>query len=208
MSRPSKIALRAVTIALPLLIPAAAHAETKTASTAPAGAQTDNNPTAVSVDRPAAPAAPKPEREAKNSIYAEGAGPGLFYSINYDRTISDFAVRLGIGYIGVSANAADGSAGASASFTTIPVTVSYLGIGSATHIFELGAGASILHMSAGAHALGVEADGSATTALGTLIIGYRMQPADGGFMLRTGISPVFGHGIFLPWPYLALGGTF
>jgi hypothetical protein len=49
---------------------------------------------------------------------------------------------------------------------------------------------------------------SATVFLGHTVIGYRLQPPDGGFMLRTGLSPVFGKGVVLPWPYIALGGTF
>jgi hypothetical protein len=42
------------------------------------------------------------------------------------------------------------------------------------------------------------------------VVGYRFQPPGGGFVLRTGLSPVFaGSSIpVLPWPYLALGGAF
>jgi hypothetical protein len=147
------------------------------------------------------------ERTANNSLYAEGLGPGLIYSLNYDRTFGDFAARIGFGYFSLSATA--GSSSASVSYLTVPMTVSYLGIGSKKHIFELGAGASILHVGAGASSFGVESSSSsATEVLPVGIIGYRMQPADGGFMLRTGISPVVAGGSVLPWPYIALGGTF
>ena len=47
----------------------------------------------------AAPAATPPsdadERTAKNAIYIEGLGPGLFYSLNYERAFSDVSARIG-----------------------------------------------------------------------------------------------------------------
>jgi len=147
------------------------------------------------------------ERSAQNSVYIEGLGPGLFYSLNYDRTFGDFAGRVGFSYIsvGASTNSSEGHA----SLTTIPLTLSYIGIGSKKNIFELGAGATIVHAGAGFSSLGADSQSSSTTfLLGDLIFGYRLQPPDGGFMLRTGLSPIYGHGIFIPWPYLALGGTF
>jgi hypothetical protein len=154
-------------------------------------------------------AAPSGERTANNSLYIEGLGPGIFYSMNYDRTFGDFAGRVGFSYISVSASS--GTANAHASFMTIPLTLSYLGIGSKKHIFEIGAGATIVHVGAGGSAFAVDeknGSASATAVLGDLIFGYRMQPPDGGFLLRAGISPIFGGGSFIPLPYIALGGTF
>src|SRR6266478_1994358 len=43
------------------------------------------------------------ERTALNGLYVEGLGPGFFYSFNYDRIISDVALRIGIGYVSISA---------------------------------------------------------------------------------------------------------
>ena len=157
-----------------------------------------------------APGAPV-ERTANNSIYAEGLGPGLLYSINYDRTFDDFAGRIGFGYVSLSASS--GSASAHAEMITVPITVSYLGIGSKKHMFEVGAGATILHVGAGASTFAADASEtasrSATKVLGAIILGYRLQPPDGGFLLRAGLSPIIGAAsAVLPWPYLALGGTF
>jgi hypothetical protein len=147
------------------------------------------------------------ERTAFNGIYVEGLGPGFFYSLNYDRVISDIALRLGIGYISVAASA--GQSSAHAYFLTLPFDINYIGIGSKKHIFEIGGGATVVAVGAGASSLGVDSQNeSATKVFGHLNIGYRLQPPEGGFMLRTGLSPIIGSGVFLPWPYIALGATF
>ncbi|HEX9622145.1 MAG TPA: hypothetical protein VF989_18495 [Polyangiaceae bacterium] len=154
------------------------------------------------------------ERTANNSIYIEGLGPGLLYSLNYDRAFNDLAVRIGFGYLSLSASAVDenGVTTANASIITVPLTASYIGIGE-THVFEVGGGVTLMHFGAGISAPGVDdSTASATVAVGTLIIGYRLQPKDGGFNFRVGVSPLLGIGAdsfgFLPWPYLSLGGTF
>ncbi len=147
------------------------------------------------------------ERTALNSLYVEGLGPGFFYAFNYERIVSDIAIRAGIGYLSISASSGTGDS-ASAYWLSIPLDINYIGIGSKKHIFELGAGATIVSVGAGASSLGVESSGSATLVYGHMNIGYRLQPPTGGFMLRTGISPIIGSGVFLPWPYIALGATF
>jgi hypothetical protein len=171
-----------------------------------------------------APAPPPPvesqeERTANNALYLEGLGPGLIYSVNYDRTFGDFAARVGFGYISVSATATSSTGmtqeTASASLFTIPITLSYLGIGSKQNMLELGLGATILHAGAGATTFDVNssttANGSATLVLPDAIIGYRFQPPHGGFLFRAGLSPIViaaGSIPVFPWPYVALGGTF
>lgn len=173
---------------------------------------------------PAAPQYPAPyeappegerEREANNSIYVEGLGPGLLYSVNYERILGDFALRGGFGYVslGASVNDGMGSGGSSrASLITVPLTATYIGIGSKKHIFELGGGITVVHVGAGVDTFATDesksASASATEFLGHFVFGYRLQPPEGGFMLRTGISPIFGGGVVIPLPYIALGGTF
>jgi len=148
------------------------------------------------------------ERTALNGLYFEFLGPAILYSINYDRVISDFALRVGFGYVSLSASTS--SAQAHAYFATFPFDVNYIGIGSKKHMFEIGGGATVLLVGQGASLVGVDSNDSAsqTAVYGHLNIGYRLQPPHGGFMLRTGISPLIGSGGFLPWPYVALGGTF
>jgi hypothetical protein len=161
-------------------------------------------------------APPDDERTANNAIYAEGLGPGLYYSINYDRSFGDFAARVGFGYLSVSASSSSGGTEqtASASFFSIPITLSYLGIGSKQNMLELGAGATILHLGAGGSGFDTSSSStssaSATFVLPVGMVGYRFQPPGGGFVLRAGISPIFAGSTIpvLPLPYLALGGAF
>lgn len=149
------------------------------------------------------------ERTAFNNIFVEGLGPGLWYSFNYERIISDIGIRAGIGYLAVSSGVSSTGQSASAYFVTVPVDVNYIGIGSKKHIFEIGGGFTFLAVGAGGSGFGQDSTGSSATAVvGHLNLGYRMQPPSGGFLLRTGISPIFGRGVFLPWPYIALGAAF
>ena len=153
------------------------------------------------------PAADGP-RTANNALYVELLGAGFFYSLNYDRSFGPIAARVGFGYIGISGRAADGST-ASVAFVTVPVGLTYTGIGSKKHMFEIGAGATIIHVGAGVTSFGLEGKNeSATGAIFYPTLGYRLQPPDGGFFLRTGVDVLTGSGVFLPWPYVGLGGTF
>jgi hypothetical protein len=135
-------------------------------------------------------------REAKNAIYLDLAGPGLFYSINYDReVIPDLAVRIGLSYLSVGASTGDGTNSVSAKFSylAIPITASYLGIGSKSNMLELGGGPVIMNLSGSGFVESddekVAAGGSYTTLALTALAGYRHQPEDGGFVFRIGASP-------------------
>jgi hypothetical protein len=158
------------------------------------------------------------DREAKNAIYLDLLGPGLFYSINYDRVITpDLSARIGFSYLGFGASASDGSgtttASAEFSYWAVPITVSYMGIGSTSNMFEVGGGGAIMNISGSgiveSSDESAEAGASFTTFALTALAGYRHQPADGGFVFRIGLSPeyVLGAG-FLPWGYLSLGAAF
>lgn len=161
----------------------------------------------------APPAGPEKERSAKNVVYVEGLGAGLLYSINYERVIGDFSPRVGFSYYSVSASAttSSGTTSASASLMAFPITVSYLGIGSLNHMFEVGAGATIISASAGAGGFNHDASSSSgVIVFPDVLLGYRFQPADGGFFFKGGIDALIGGSIIpvLPWPYISLGGTF
>jgi hypothetical protein len=154
-------------------------------------------------------------RDANNSFFLEAGGPGLLYSVNYERVLeNDFGLRVGFSYTSFSASA--GSASASASFMAIPVIASYLGLREGNHILELGGGATAVYFN-GAGSSGVVAgSGSGLTALGTAMIGYRRQPVNGGFQFRVGLEALVGKGLsfsnpdpnsfgVLPWMYMSLG---
>ncbi len=198
----------------------------------PAAAQ-EADPAAGAEDPPvadtpakAAPSEDAMKLEAKrapNSIYAEGLGAGFLYSINYERlVIEDLGVRAGFSYVSVGASATAGgeTSSVSASLTTIPVTVSYLGVGSKHHMLELGGGASFSFASGTASSVGRTTSGSGMAVLPDLMVGYRMHPVDGaGFNFRVGAMAFFGNGLgfsdtdpnafgVLPWMYLSLGASF
>jgi hypothetical protein len=205
-----------ISLAAGLLVAASASADSATPS-APAAAPAPSAP-AADAPAPSLNQSDEEQRTANNALYAEGLGPGLFYSINYERSFSDFAGRIGFGYVSVSAGASDSTGQvqetASASFITVPITVSYLGIGSKRNMLELGAGATIFHVGAGGSTFesksSSSANESATFVLPVAVVGYRYMPPSGGFLFRAGVSPIFAGSSLpvLPWPYLALGGAF
>jgi hypothetical protein len=173
----------------------------------------------ASVDTAQSPSAPATSkgREAKNALYLDLGGPGLLYSINYDRMLTeDLSARIGFSYLsyGVSAGAGDANASAEFSYFAIPLTASYLGIGSESNMLELGGGPVIVNFSGSgileAEEQSAEVDASYTMLALTGMVGYRHQPADGGFVFRIGASPmkVFGVSYIIPEGYLSLGAAF
>lgn len=164
-----------------------------------------------------------PDQLARNTIYVEGLGPGLLWSINYERIVTeDLGVRIGFGYLsmGASASTSEATVSASSSMIFIPMTASYLGIRSGKHALELGAGVTIISVGGSVSGFGVNASASGIVPVGDLIVGYRVHPVDGaGFNFRIGMGALVGTGLgfsatdptaigALPWPYLSLGGSF
>jgi hypothetical protein len=158
-------------------------------------------------------------REAKNAIYLDLAGPGFFYSLNYDRAVTDdVAVRIGFSYFSAGGSAGDGTNAASLKFSywSLPITASYLGIGSENNMLELGGGPVLMHLSGSGFVKAADTSGGANLSVTTLAMtgmaGYRHQPSDGGFVFRVGASPVviFGkqYGGVIPTGYLSLGAAF
>jgi len=165
----------------------------------------------------ATPALAEQDRSANNSVFLEGGGPGLAYSLNYERIFeNDFGLRVGFSYLSISASA--GSSSADATMWTVPVLAQYVGLSSGNHSLELGGGATIVGVSGAASSMGLAASGSGTLVLGTAIIGYRRQPPTGGFQFRIGLEALVGKGLslsetgrnpdqigVLPWMYMSLG---
>jgi hypothetical protein len=160
-----------------------------------------------------------PGGPAKNAVFLEGLGPGLLYSVNYERlVIPELAVRLGFSYLSMSASATSGgtTATASASFFTIPITATYVGLRG----LEVGGGMTLFHASGSGSSVGVSASGSGFAPLGTLLVGYRLHPDNGvGFQFRVGAMAMMGEGLslstdnpggfgVLPWLYLSAGVGF
>jgi len=163
------------------------------------------------------------EHPAPNSIYAEGLGAALLYSINYERLVIDqLAVRVGLAYWSVSASVTTsaGTDSASVSFLEFPITASYVGIRSGSHVLELGGGATLIYASGTASSLGISSSGSGIGAYGVAFAGYRLHPIHGGFMFRVGLMLGMGPGMsfssthdpnafgVIPWGYISLGASF
>lgn len=191
----------------------------------PAPAPAAAPPTAVAPPPPsdAHAALPPPHAEedkpAPNSVFAEGLGAGLAYSINYERrVIDDLGVRVGFSYMSFSATA--GSSNSSSSFMTFPITAEYLGIRSGKHALELGGGMTLAYSSASSSSLGYSASGSGVSPFGVAFIGYRLHPVDhAGFQFRVGAMALAAKGLslsnkdpeafgVLPWLYLSFGAGF
>jgi hypothetical protein len=162
------------------------------------------------------------QERAPNSIFAEGLGPGLLYSLNYERLLGDdFGLRAGFSYVSFSGSVA-GSGGidaASVGWFSVPVVASYLGLRSGNNALELGVGGILTHASGSATGGGITATGAGDVLWGTAVVGYRRQPVSGGFMFRVGVSALAGKGLgfdakdpekigVVPWPYLSLGASF
>jgi hypothetical protein len=149
------------------------------------------------------------DRIAKNSVYAEGLGPGVVYSLDYDRVIGAFAGRAGVGVVVGRETSSSGSSKLLPLLLTIPITVSYVGGGTDWDMFEAGAGLVVTHVAPRVSTAYVkERQTATTTVLGTVFLGYRYQPPSGGFMFRVGASALAGrYGVLPLWPYLALGAA-
>jgi hypothetical protein len=178
------------------------------------------NPSRINPGRPAPVAISGDDRSATNNIFLEGGGPGLLYSLNYERILEqDYGLRIGFSYQSFSGTASSGgsTSTASASVITVPVIASYLGISSGNHVLELGVGGTAVYASGAVSGSGMSTAGSGMMALGTALIGYRRQPVDGGLQFRVGVEALVGKGLslsspydpnavgVLPWMYLSLG---
>jgi hypothetical protein len=162
---------------------------------------------------------PPEEERVPNTVYLEGFGPGLWYSLNYERlVIPDLAVRVGFSYLSLSVSS--GSSTSSAVYLNLPVTVSYLGLGSNHHMFEVGGGATFNYTSGAVSSGFSSASGSGITVFGSIFAGYRLHPVGhAGFNFRAGVNALIAKGLsfsssdpsaigVLPLPYISAGASF
>lgn len=122
----------------------------------------------------------------KNVIYAELLGPGILYSINYERIINDnVSARFGASVWGYSYYHGNGRN------IVLPMMINFFS-GSGNSKFEFGAGIDVISM--GSEDFGdLTPSYSSHSDMGILLVGslgYRYQPADGGFHFRIVASPI------------------
>jgi hypothetical protein len=124
---------------------------------------------------------------AAKSVFAEIGGPGLA-SINFDTRFQKknggFGGRIGIGGFSLG----------DFSVLTVPIGANYLLSKDDRNFFELGAGVTYVNASEDGYD-----DDNFSSTFGHLSIGYRLQPANGGFQFRAAITPIFGEFGFLPY---------
>ncbi|HSJ67651.1 MAG TPA: hypothetical protein VK921_08250 [Anditalea sp.] len=143
------------------------------------------------------------ERTKSQGVFVEVLGNGLIYSVNYDTRFSQrfdgIGGRAGIGYIAI-----DGT-----TLTTMPFLLNYL-FGKEKHFFEIGVGPTVILASANSGGFGPVGDRERGSAvIGTMSVGYRLEPTDGGFMFRAGLTPIFDSSSFWPlWPQVSFGYAF
>ncbi|MCW3082611.1 hypothetical protein [Segetibacter sp.] len=125
-------------------------------------------------------------QKAAKSVYFELGGPGLA-SVNYDMRFQSkedgLGFRVGVGGFGIE----------DASILFIPVGLNYLLGKDGKNYFEVGGGITAVSGNDGSN------DGTFSTSFGHLNFGYRLQPADGGFLFRAGIVPIFNKEGFVPY---------
>jgi hypothetical protein len=151
------------------------------------------------------------------SVFAELGGSGLAYSFNYDfrfdsTRIDSWGMRVGVGGYKLGRD----------SFFSLPVLVNKL-FGKDERFFELGLGMTFFGVNnepysycqsfdSNGNCVGslvtndsdvsfiLPVDGS-PSLMGTMNIGYRKIPEDGGFTWRVNLTPIFNNNGF--WPLFA-----
>ncbi len=135
---------------------------------------------------------------AAKSVYFELGGAGLA-SVNYDMRFQKKEDGLGF-KAGVGGFDIDGT---QALF--IPVGLNYLLGKDQRNYFEIGLGVTFVSINEDYYYSG---DRFSTT-FGHAFFGYRLQPKNGGFLFRAGITPIFNKDGFVPyWAGVSFGYKF
>lgn len=133
------------------------------------------------------------------AVYFGIGGSGPIFSVNYDRRfakkLNGLGFTAGLGFFGQTG----------ASIFSIPASINYL-FGPKNHFLELAAGATFL--TASLDAFDTNNNDTESVFIGHVNLGYRYQPANGGFFARTGVSPLFAAGGYVTSYYLGLGYSF
>jgi hypothetical protein len=135
---------------------------------------------------------------AAKVVYLEGGFPGLL-SVNYDMRFEKkqdgLGFRAGVG--GWSVN--------KSTLLFVPVGINYITSKNMLDYFEAGAGVTFVSNSNAKEG----ETGPLKQTFGFVTLGYRKQPADGGFFWKAALVPIFGKGFFVPYAVGAgLGYTF
>lgn len=141
---------------------------------------------------------------AAKSIYFEIGGAGLA-SFNYDMRFQKKEDGLGfkVGVGGFKIN----DVGA----IFVPLGLNYLLSKDHRNYFEVGGGLTIVSIKEryNNYYSGTTTNDNFSTTFGHAYFGYRLQPKDGGFLFRAGITPIFNKDGFIPyWLGISFGYKF
>ena len=133
------------------------------------------------------------------AVYFGLFGAGPIFSVIYDRRfakkLNGFGFATGFGFWGLSGTAV----------FSIPVSINYL-FGKKNNFIELAAGVTF------ATSTYSNLDGGGNSSDNSIFehinLGYRYQPAKGGFFARAGISPLFFGSDYVTSFYLGIGTSF
>ncbi len=147
---------------------------------------------------------------ARNTIFIEGLGNGITYSVNVERLLTpNWSVRAGFGTFALDIRVPFTDLVAlRGSFVSVPLTTSYLlNLGGSASNLEFGVGITPIFTVATLTAPIVgNVPAAFATVLGTGVIGYRLQPLSGGFNFRIGLTPIaLLSPFFLPLPSVGIG---
>lgn len=147
---------------------------------------------------PAGALPPKvPSLTAADAAYVEALGAGLLLSLNYDRRLDEqYGIRIG-------------GLPSSPSYWVFAQGYMLTG-GTSSHHLELGAGLGVMVLHVNLNLFGYSSASEPTPLVYVPFnLGYRLQPADGGFLFRIGFTPLLAFGrneaAFLPWGGASIG---
>jgi hypothetical protein len=145
----------------------------------------------------------EPVAGAAKSIYFELGGAGLA-TFNYDMRLQKkeggLGFKVGVGGLKVSGTG----------ILFVPVGLNYLLGKDERNYFEVGGGITIVSITDRYTGInGSTTSDRFSTTFGHAYFGYRLQPKDGGFLFRAGITPIFTSEGFIPyWAGISFGYKF
>jgi hypothetical protein len=159
---------------------------------------------AVSLALGAGGSAVAAEAHPRNAAFLELGGPGLLYSVNYERTVqARLALRGGFSRFALVEQGTDRSMGA----TLFPLTAAAL-VGKGGHHLECGIGATLGAFDGNLNVAVGEPRARVPFVAGVGQVGYRYQVPASGLLLRAAFTPLLTGTRFMPLgsPVLPWGG--
>lgn len=149
----------------------------------------------------------------QSQFYAEGGGPGVMFSANYDRRFKTsrlgWGARAGLGFVTVDRGYYSTGSGWTyepRSVVSVPLQINYVfGKENSPHTFEAGAGITFFDKEIDIFNFN---DNTSYRTLGSASFMYRRAPLDGGFTWRIGFSPLFGKSFVQPFGAVGVGYSF